>query len=158
MSRYSELIQKEVINIKDGCLLGCIRDLEIDECDGRICAVVLQGESRFLGLLGSSSECQIPWEKICKISNVVMGILHAHTALISILIGIILGASATDLAFLIIGYFYAMLVMPGSCVLSVVLSVWYRKKRNYPAALMIQFLPMIMVGLSVVLFFIFMVF
>ncbi len=67
MSRYSELIQKEVINIKDGCLLGCIRDLEIDECDGKICAIILQGESRFLGLLGSSSECQIPWDKICKI-------------------------------------------------------------------------------------------
>ena len=72
MGRYSELAEKEVINVKDGSLLGSIRDLEMDFCTGQVKAIILQGGSRFLGLLGSACEFVIPWECICKIGEEII--------------------------------------------------------------------------------------
>ena len=48
---FCELREKEIINICDGARLGCICDLEIDDCTGTICSIVVPGPSRFLGLL-----------------------------------------------------------------------------------------------------------
>ena len=51
---FCELREKEIINICDGARLGCICDLEIDDCTGTICSIVVPGPSRFLGLLRNS--------------------------------------------------------------------------------------------------------
>jgi YlmC/YmxH family sporulation protein len=80
MGRYSELIQKEVINLQDGSVLGTIRDLEMDYGTGQVRSIILQGESRFLGFLGSCSEWVIPWRCIGKIGDdiIVVDIVLDH--------------------------------------------------------------------------------
>ena len=37
--RFSCLIKKEVVNVYDGCKLGCVSDLDIDALCGRINAI-----------------------------------------------------------------------------------------------------------------------
>lgn len=69
---YSELKSKEIINICDGARLGCICDLELDDCTGQICAIVVPGQHRFLGLLKSSDEIVIPFCNIHKIGDDVI--------------------------------------------------------------------------------------
>ena len=66
---FCELREKEIINICDGARLGCICDLEIDDCTGTICSIVVPGPSRFLGLLRNSEELVIPFCKIQKIGE-----------------------------------------------------------------------------------------
>ncbi len=65
MSResFTSLRDKDVINICDGKRLGFINDLEIDNCDGRICAIIVLFDSRPFGF-GKCEELIIPWEKI----------------------------------------------------------------------------------------------
>ncbi len=68
MVLFSELVSKDVINIRDGCRLGHIQDLRVNVNNGEICAVMLPGPTKFLGLLGGShSEYWIEWCQICKI-------------------------------------------------------------------------------------------
>ena len=69
---FCELREKEIINICDGARLGCICDLEIDDCTGTICSIVVPGPSRFLGLLRNSEELVIPFCKIQKIGDDVI--------------------------------------------------------------------------------------
>lgn len=63
----SDLKLKEVINVIDGKRLGAITDIEIDVESGRLTAIVVPGNSRFLGLFGRNEDVIIPWEKINKI-------------------------------------------------------------------------------------------
>ena len=63
----SDLKLKEVINVIDGKRLGGITDIEIDVASGRLTAIVVPGNGKFLGLFGRSEEVVIPWEKINKI-------------------------------------------------------------------------------------------
>ena len=68
MILFSDLMNKDVINIRDGCRLGHIQNLKIKIGTGEICAVMLPGPNRFMGLLGGShSEYWIEWCQICKI-------------------------------------------------------------------------------------------
>lgn len=69
---YSELKRKEIINICDGARLGCICDLELDDCTGVISAVIVPGPSKFLGLFKSPEELVIPYCKIQKIGDDVI--------------------------------------------------------------------------------------
>ncbi|MDD3920023.1 MAG: YlmC/YmxH family sporulation protein [Eubacteriales bacterium] len=69
---FSELRRKEVINICDGARLGRICDLELDDCDGTISAVIVPGESRFMGILKSNEELVIPYCKLKKIGDDVI--------------------------------------------------------------------------------------
>lgn len=63
----SDLKLKEVINIVDGKRLGGITDIEIDVENGKLTAIVVPGNGRFLGLFGRNEDVIIPWEKINKI-------------------------------------------------------------------------------------------
>lgn len=58
---------KEVINIVDGKRLGGITDIEIDIEDGRLIAIVVPGDTKFLGLLRRNDDFVISWNKIVKI-------------------------------------------------------------------------------------------
>ena len=51
ITSFSELRSKEVINIRDGSLLGCITDIEFNTFTGEIYAIVLPGN----GILASLS-------------------------------------------------------------------------------------------------------
>jgi len=66
MSRIAELRNKEVINISDGRRLGCVYDVEIDVCDGRVISIVVIGNS---GFFGRDDEYIIPWCDIDKIGD-----------------------------------------------------------------------------------------
>lgn len=67
-----ELRQKEVINICTGCRLGCICDLEINQEDGVIRAIIVPGPPRFWGLLRGVDEIVIPYGQIRKIGSDVI--------------------------------------------------------------------------------------
>ncbi len=60
---FSSLRDKEVINMCDGKKLGYINDIEIDVCDGRICAIAVLFDSGIFGF-GKCEEIVIPWDKI----------------------------------------------------------------------------------------------
>ena len=68
-----DLGEKDVIRVKTGENLGRIDDLEFDEADARLTAVILHGRGRAFGLLGYDEDLRIPWQSIRSIgTDVVM--------------------------------------------------------------------------------------
>lgn len=67
MTNYWDLIEKDVVNIKDGEVLGRFDDVEIDLKLGRITAFYIEEASKFMGMLGKSKPRRIKWEEILKI-------------------------------------------------------------------------------------------
>ena len=72
MNSFLGLREKEVINAIDGKRLGVICDLEIEECQGRITAIVLPGPCKFFGLIRGDRDYVIPWNRIRKIGKDVI--------------------------------------------------------------------------------------
>lgn len=62
--RVIDLRYRDVINIKDGCRLGCVNDVEIDTVTARVLCIVVYGPLRWCGLLGRGEDIVIPWENI----------------------------------------------------------------------------------------------
>ncbi len=62
--RIIEMRNKEVINIKDGCRVGCVCDVEIDTCSAKMTAIVVPGRLKWCGLLGREEDIVIPWKDI----------------------------------------------------------------------------------------------
>lgn len=60
----TELGEKEIINLKDGCRIGCVSDVEIDTCSGKLCSLIVYGKSKIFGLGGRESDIKICWEQI----------------------------------------------------------------------------------------------
>ena len=69
---FSELGEKEIVNICDGACLGRICDLEVDDCTGVICSIVVPGPPKLLGLIRSREELVIPFCRIQKIGDDVI--------------------------------------------------------------------------------------
>lgn len=69
---FSELRRKEIINVCDGARLGCVCDLELDDCTGQICSLIVPGPARLWGLIRGSDELVIPYCKIQKIGDDVI--------------------------------------------------------------------------------------
>ena len=69
---FCELRRKEVINICDGSRLGCICDIELDQCSGLISSIIVPGPTKFFGILRSDEELVIPYCKINKIGDDVI--------------------------------------------------------------------------------------
>ena len=69
LSRLSDFRMKEVINISDGRRLGYISDLDLEMPEGRICAIVVPGPCKWLGLFGRDAEYVIPWHCIKRIGG-----------------------------------------------------------------------------------------
>lgn len=67
--RFSELRQKEVINICTCKSLGCPDDLDIDLKTGEACALIVSGSGRICGLFGKDCEYVIPWNCIKQIGE-----------------------------------------------------------------------------------------
>lgn len=72
MIKFSKLRQKEVVNIMDGARLGIICDLVLDECTGKICAIVVPGQSRFSFFFKGDRDSVIPFKNIVKIGEDVI--------------------------------------------------------------------------------------
>lgn len=64
---YEELKCKEVICLCDGRRLGCISDIRIEIPRGEICALVVPGPCRYLGIWGRQDDYVIPWGAVKKI-------------------------------------------------------------------------------------------
>ncbi len=62
--RIGDLRNKQVVCIKNGCVLGFISDVEINTSSGNLEAIVIFGRPRFLGLLGREDDIVIPWSEI----------------------------------------------------------------------------------------------
>ncbi len=68
-SRFSELRNKEVIHVCEGCRLGYVSDLIFEQPSGRICALIIPGPCRFLGLFGRQDDYVIPWQCVRKVGE-----------------------------------------------------------------------------------------
>ena len=70
----SELRTKDVVNTLDGKRLGKVMDIEFDERDGRVEALVVPGEFKVGNVIrGEKCGVVIPWQRICKIGeNVIL--------------------------------------------------------------------------------------
>ena len=52
LCKFSLLRRKEVINLCDGCRLGCVGDVEVTVPEGSVKALIVFGPCRFFGLFG----------------------------------------------------------------------------------------------------------
>lgn len=62
--RLCELRNKEVVNCDNGCLIGCVDDLEVDTRTATVRALIIYGRLKLFGLLGRKDDFIIPWENI----------------------------------------------------------------------------------------------
>lgn len=62
--RIDELRNKQVVCIKDGCVLGFVSDVELDTASGELTAIIIFGRLRAMGLLGRDEDIVIPWRDI----------------------------------------------------------------------------------------------
>ena len=69
MERFSDLKNKEVINICDGTRYGFVKDLEIDIKCARIISIIIPVDGKMWGLFCSDEEYCIPWNCIVKIGD-----------------------------------------------------------------------------------------
>lgn len=65
--RFTKLQCKEVICVNDGRRLGFISDVEMEVPEGNICAIIVPGPCRFLGLFGRKDDFCIPWNCIRRV-------------------------------------------------------------------------------------------
>lgn len=66
---FSELRNKEVIDLKSGARLGYVCDAEFDSTSGAICALIVPGAGRAGGLLGRDDDYVIPWKCISRLGD-----------------------------------------------------------------------------------------
>ena len=67
--RIDELKNKQVVCVKDGCVLGFVSDIELDITNGNLTAIIIFGRYRFFGLFGKEDDLVIPWKDINVIGN-----------------------------------------------------------------------------------------
>ena len=65
--RFTKLQCKEVICVNDGRRLGFISDVEVEVPEGNICAIIVPGPCRLLGLFGRKDDFCIPWNCIRRV-------------------------------------------------------------------------------------------
>lgn len=67
MILYSELRHKEVINIRDCKCLGRVVDMELEQCNGCICKLVVGETGGLFGLFKCVENTIIPYKDIKQI-------------------------------------------------------------------------------------------
>lgn len=65
--RFTQLQCKEVICVRDGRRLGFVTDVMVEVPEGKVCAIVVPGPCRFLGIAGRHEDFVIPWDCIRRI-------------------------------------------------------------------------------------------
>ena len=65
--KFTNLQCKEVICVRNGQRLGFVSDVQIEVPEGKVCAIVVPGPCRFLGIAGRRDDFIIPWSCIQKI-------------------------------------------------------------------------------------------
>ena len=69
ISCFSELRYKEVIDVHTGFRLGYVCDVEFDDREGCVTALVTPGRPRFFGLLGREDDYVLPWKSIVRVGT-----------------------------------------------------------------------------------------
>ncbi len=69
---FDKLREKEVINARDGRVLGCICDMELDICTGRVTHIILPPCGSFIVFSHTKNKIYIPWENIDRIGEDVI--------------------------------------------------------------------------------------
>ncbi len=64
LCRIDELKNKQVVCLKDGCVLGFVSDVELDTLKGTLTAIIIFGRYKFFGLFGKEEDIIIPWDDI----------------------------------------------------------------------------------------------
>lgn len=64
-----ELQSKDVINVGTARCLGHVMDLEIDECKGCICTLIVPSPGKFCGMFFHEYEYWIPWRCVLRIGK-----------------------------------------------------------------------------------------
>ncbi len=62
--RIVDMKNKQVINIKNGCCIGCVNDVEVDVACAKIVAIVVYGRLKCFGIFGREDDIIIKWEDI----------------------------------------------------------------------------------------------
>lgn len=62
--RIADLRNKQVVCLKNGCVLGFITDVELNTEKGQLEAIVIGGKLRVMGLFGKEDDIVIPWREI----------------------------------------------------------------------------------------------
>ncbi len=65
--KFTQLQCKEVICVSDGRRLGFISDVLVEMPEGKICAIVVPGPCRLLGVASRQCDYHIPWHCIRKV-------------------------------------------------------------------------------------------
>lgn len=65
--RLCELQEKQVINVCDCKCLGNVADIDLDEKDGCVRALILPGPGHIFGVFCRDYELFVPWCRIVKI-------------------------------------------------------------------------------------------
>lgn len=60
----TDLCEKEIINLKDGCRLGNVNDVEIDTCSGKLVSIIVCSKGKLFGMGSKPEEIKICWEQI----------------------------------------------------------------------------------------------
>ena len=69
MEKFSELQEKEVINICDGKRLGYVEDLEFEKHTGKICTLIIPVEWCRWNVFAKTRAYYVPWRCIKKIGD-----------------------------------------------------------------------------------------
>ena len=97
------------------------------------------------------------WESICKISNVILSLIYIPTGFVFGFLGLMFfSLGFSENIFSAICSFVSsatFLLTPIFCVIGIVLSVIFRKKKSLYASFLIQFLPFGTLGIAVFAFF-----
>lgn len=62
--KVDELKDKQIVNVKNGAVIGNVSDIEINTDSGNITSLIIYGKNHFLGLFGRDNDIVIPWEDI----------------------------------------------------------------------------------------------
>ncbi len=62
--RMADLKSKQVVCVKNGCVLGYISDIDVNTAHGQVEAIIIFGKLRLFGLLGREDDIIIPWREI----------------------------------------------------------------------------------------------
>ena len=67
--RIDELRNRQVVCVKNGCVLGYVSDIELDTDTGTLTAMIIYGKPKLFGVLGHENDIIIPWDEIVVIGN-----------------------------------------------------------------------------------------
>lgn len=61
LCRITDLRYKEVINVRDGCCLGFVSDIEVDTVTAKVISLIIYGRCKLFGLFFREDDTIINW-------------------------------------------------------------------------------------------------